>query len=128
MSRSNSTKAPKRPSGKPSRLEPVSSTGWLEEREWRIPLAPAPEAALPLHVLRLEALLVGDPGWSPSRLFWGISPATGAQGWAPFLPGILAGVPRLWWCGRRRSPFAAAPWRVACAFRAHDAEQAAGTA
>jgi len=78
------------------RLEPVSSD-WLEEREWRIPLAPAPEAALPLHALRLEALLVGDPGWSPSRLLWGISPATGAPGWAPFLPGILAGVPRLWW-------------------------------
>jgi hypothetical protein len=56
---------------------------WLEEREWRIPLLPAPyEPALSLQTLRLVALLVGDPAWSPAR--------------SGLLPPIISGVPR-WW-------------------------------
>lgn len=60
------------------------SSDWLEEREWRIPLLTAPyEPALVLGALRLEALLVGDPDWSPAR--------------SGQVPSILAGVPRWWW-------------------------------
>lgn len=56
---------------------------WLEEREWRIPLLPAPyEPALPLQTLRLVAVLVGDQHWSPAR--------------SGLLPRIISGVPR-WW-------------------------------
>lgn len=78
------------------RLEPASSD-WLEEQEWRIPLIPAPEPALQLQALRLAALLVGDPGWSPARDGWGAEPATGTPIWTPLLPGLLVGVPRWWW-------------------------------
>jgi hypothetical protein len=80
------------------RLEPGSSD-WLEEREWRIPLsaAAAAEPALPLQALRLVALLVGDPNWSPTRVGWGVSPVTGAPFHGPIVPSLLAGVPRWWW-------------------------------
>jgi hypothetical protein len=59
------------------------TSDWLDEREWRVPLAPAPaEPALNLRSLGLRALLVGDQDWSPAR--------------SGRLPPILAGVPRLW--------------------------------
>jgi hypothetical protein len=59
------------------------TSDWLEEREWRVPLAPAPaEPALVLQALGLRALLVGDQGWSAARSGW--------------LPSVISGVPR-WW-------------------------------
>jgi hypothetical protein len=59
------------------------SSDWTEEREWRIPLLTEPyEPALQLQALSLNALLVGDPDWSPAH--------------SGLLPQIVAGVPR-WW-------------------------------
>jgi hypothetical protein len=59
------------------------TSDWLEEREWRIPLLPAPyEPALELSAIGLQALLVGDRDWSPAR--------------SGQLPQILAGIAR-WW-------------------------------
>lgn len=79
------------------RLE-AGSSDFLEEREWRVPVDPTPPIPnVPLTVLRIAAVLVGDAQWTPTRLIVRPSPATGVPEYGPAVPGVLCGVPRWWW-------------------------------
>jgi hypothetical protein len=79
------------------RLEPGSSD-FLEEREWRIPVSGAvPTPHVPLSGVRIQALLVGEPTWMPTRMAMRPSLETGVPEYGPALPGCLSGVSR-WWC------------------------------
>jgi hypothetical protein len=77
----------------------AGSSDWLEEREWRIPVAldEGQDPAVWLPNLRLIAVLVEDVNWSPLRLAIRPDPATGAQDYGPALPAVLQNVPRWWW-------------------------------
>lgn len=80
------------------RLE-AGSSDWLEEREWRIPVAPtaAGDQAVLLSNLSLVALLVGDAHWRPVREGYFQRPGTAHQEWGPTLPSILRQIPLWWW-------------------------------
>jgi hypothetical protein len=79
------------------RLEPGSSD-FLEEQEWRIPVEPSlPDPNVPLTALRIAAVLVGNPNWTPTRLQIRPSPETGIPEYGPAVPGYVKDVPRWWW-------------------------------
>lgn len=80
------------------RLE-AGSSDFLEEREWRIPVAPISpgEPAVLLRGLPLVALLVGDPHWRPIRQGYVQPSGTQQQVWGPLLPSTVLHVPLWWW-------------------------------
>lgn len=78
----------------------AGSSDWLEEREWRIPVTPSPapqQAVVPLASVGVVAVIVGDPVWAPVRQDWAPSRVTGRMEFGPVVPGVLSGIPRLWW-------------------------------
>lgn len=79
------------------RLE-AGGSDWLEEREWRIPVAGPAESqpSVALGALRLYAILVGDPHWTPGRLDHRISPTTGYREQILSVPSAVCAVLR--WC------------------------------
>jgi hypothetical protein len=74
-----------------ARLVPGQSE-WLHEREWRIPAAEVSIGS----VLRLAAIIVGDPNWRPAATTQATNPHTGRLAYLDQVPPITAGVPR--WC------------------------------
>ncbi len=83
-----------------------STSDWLHEREWRIPVEPE-VAALGLPVGSVTGVLIGDPTWTPSSRLVPvdtgtfINSATGAQTWPddPYAQPYIAqawSLPTLW--------------------------------
>jgi hypothetical protein len=81
------------------RLEPYTSD-WLEEREWRIPVAPVPVpqakpfGVIPLDRLRVHALLVGG------LFFTRPTAAEDSLEYLPSVPAAARGIPHWIWNGR----------------------------
>lgn len=74
------------------RLQPGESE-WLHEREWRMPTE-----RLELSMSRVQAVIVGDPYWSPgTQTELGTNEMTGKMGWREEPPHLVQGVPRWWW-------------------------------
>ncbi|WP_432830529.1 hypothetical protein [Dactylosporangium sp. CA-092794] len=91
----------------------TGSSDWLEEREWRIPIAPLPgpyQAAVPLASLGVVAVLVGDHAWAATRHDWAVSPVTGRTEYLPVVPAALSGIPRWWWSSAHNQFFALQPY------------------
>jgi hypothetical protein len=85
---------PDRIAARTVRLDPGKSD-WLHEHEWRLPLAPG-DTALKLETEALQAVIVGDPFWTPLRSDGGPNPYTGDIGDRAVVPPLVDGRVERW--------------------------------